>query len=112
MVIKIGHYGRNITPTVTINGGIKSLGTVEELGMADHRTAKNSSIRNDRSRAPVNNSVRYWLTMVIGIGHYRQNIAATTSKNGGNKSLDIIDERGACIYSIKAREYWKKTRQV
>ena len=51
MVIKIGHYGRNITPTVTINGGIKSLGTVEELGTADHQTAK-KIFNSERKQKP------------------------------------------------------------
>ena len=34
MVIEIGHYERNITPTASKKGGIKSLGTVEEPGTA------------------------------------------------------------------------------
>ena len=32
MEIKIGHYGQNITPTEAINGGIKSLNTIDERG--------------------------------------------------------------------------------
>ena len=51
-------------------------------------------------------------TMAIGIDHYRRNITATASKNGGIKSLDIIYERGIGIYSVNAREYKKKTLQV
>ena len=43
--------------------------------------------------------------MEIQIGHYRQNITATASKNGGIKSSHIIDEQGTSFYGIKAREY-------
>ena len=32
MAIGIGHYGQNITPTEAINGGIKSLNTIDERG--------------------------------------------------------------------------------
>ena len=50
MVIEIGHYERNTTPTASKISGIKSLGTVEELGMADHRTAK--KIFNSEQQKP------------------------------------------------------------
>ena len=46
--------------------------------------------------------------MVIEIGHYNRNITPTEVKNGGIKSLDIIDERGAIFNGMKAREYPKK----
>ena len=32
MVIKIGHYEQNITPTEAINGGITSLNIIDERG--------------------------------------------------------------------------------
>ena len=32
MVIGIGHHRQNITPTEAINGGIKSLNTIDERG--------------------------------------------------------------------------------
>tara|TARA_B110001450_G_C17536340_1_gene446748 strand:+ start:281 stop:460 length:180 start_codon:yes stop_codon:yes gene_type:complete len=32
MMIKIGHYGQNITLTEAINGGIKSLNIIDERG--------------------------------------------------------------------------------
>ena len=44
---------------------------------------------------------RYQLTMVIKIGHYRQNIAATASKKGGIKSLGTVYERGAVDSALK-----------
>ena len=50
--------------------------------------------------------------MMIGIGHYRQNIVATASKSGGIKSLDIIDKQGIGNYSILAKGNPKKTGKV
>ena len=54
----------------------------------------------------------YRSTIVIGIGHYRQNTVATASKSSGIKSLDIIDKRGIDIYSITAKENPNKTGKV
>ena len=51
-------------------------------------------------------------TMVIGIGHYGQNITLAEAKMGCIKSPNIIDERGAVFYGKKAREYPTKTRQT
>ena len=76
-----------------------------------NRTAKKTSIWNkNRSRAPINNSVRY-RSMEIKIGHYRQNIKPTEAINDGIKSLTIIDERGTGVSAVKSKEIWKKSRK-
>ena len=46
------------------------------------------------------------------IGNYRRNIRDTTAKNGGIKSLNIIDERGTGVSTMKSEEIWKKPRQT
>ena len=50
--------------------------------------------------------------MVIGIGHYRQNIPPTEAINGGIKSLNIIDERGTAASALNRKEFSLKTRQA
>ena len=114
MVIGIGHYERNITPTASKNGVIKSLGTVEEPGTAaSAMKSKEVEKKNTASHAPINNSVRYELTIVTTkISHYGQNITPTEAINGGIKSLNTINEQGTGVSAVKSIKICQKSRQA
>ena len=49
--------------------------------------------------------ILYRSTMVIGIGHRRQNITPTEAIKGGIKSLYIIDEPGTAASAMKSKEF-------
>ena len=111
MAIEIGHYGRNITPTVAIKDGIKSLGTAHKrstVNFALNRTKLGKKTASHRPQTPVIFCIQCRSTMVIGIGHYGRNSARAEAIKGGIKSPDIIDERGTGFYDIESREYPKK----